>query len=67
MEPAPGIPPALLELLACPVCMGDVRLEVVELRCVTCGRRYPIVEGIPIMVVDEDDAATARLARQAWG
>lgn len=43
----------LLEILACPVCKTEVKLEGDWLVCVTCGRRYPIRDGIPVMLVDE--------------
>lgn len=48
------ISPELLEILACPVCKGEVELKgKEELVCVKCGRRYPIVKGIPHMLPDE--------------
>lgn len=43
----------LLEILACPVCKTAVRLEERRLVCTSCGRRYRIEDGIPIMLVDE--------------
>jgi uncharacterized protein YbaR (Trm112 family) len=43
----------LLEILACPVCKTAVRLEDNKLVCDTCGRRYRIEDGIPIMLIDE--------------
>jgi hypothetical protein len=43
----------LLKILACPMCKGDVKLKRRELICVGCGRRYPIVDGIPHMLPDE--------------
>lgn len=43
----------LLEILACPMCKQKVELKGEELICVACGRRYPIVEGIPYMLPDE--------------
>ncbi len=43
----------LLEILACPVCKTDVRLEEDRIVCTKCGRRYPIKDGIPVMLVDE--------------
>ena len=43
----------LLEILACPVCKTPVRLEGEKLVCDTCGRRYRIEDGIPIMLIDE--------------
>ena len=42
----------LLDILACPACKTKVRLEGEELICDSCGRRYPIEDGIPIMLVD---------------
>jgi uncharacterized protein len=43
----------LLSLLACPVCRTEVVLDGDWLTCVKCGRRYPIRDGIPIMLVEE--------------
>jgi uncharacterized protein YbaR (Trm112 family) len=42
-----------LELLACPLCKKPVRLEADRLICTECGRRYPIRDGIPVMLVEE--------------
>ncbi|MCO5175548.1 MAG: glycosyltransferase [Thermomicrobiales bacterium] len=42
----------LLDIVACPACKTKVRLEGEELICDSCGRRYPIEDGIPIMLVD---------------
>lgn len=47
------IDPKLLEILACPACTTDVKLEGERLVCVRCGRRYPIRDGIPVMLVEE--------------
>lgn len=51
----------LLELLACPVCKGDVRLDQPDekLTCLSCGRRYPIREDIPIMLEEEAEGPKA--------
>ncbi len=43
----------LLEILACPVCKVDVKLEGEKIVCTKCGRRYPIRDGIPVMLIDE--------------
>lgn len=45
----------LLEVLACPACdeRPPVALEGDRLVCSVCGRRYPIVDGIPIMLVEQ--------------
>ncbi len=43
----------LLDILACPACRAEVRLERDRIVCTSCGRRYPVRDGIPIMLVDE--------------
>ena len=43
----------LLEILACPACKADVKLENDKIICTKCGRRYPIKDDIPIMLVSE--------------
>jgi uncharacterized protein YbaR (Trm112 family) len=48
-----------LSLLACPVCKTGVRREGEQLICDTCGRRYPIRDGIPVMLVEEAETAQA--------
>ena len=45
----------LLEILACPECQSDVKLENGKIVCHGCGRSYPIKDGIPILLVDESD------------
>ena len=44
---------SLLEILACPACKTEVKLEGDRLVCVQCGRRYPIRDGIPVMLIEE--------------
>ena len=43
----------LLNILACPACKGEVELKNERIVCRSCGRKYPIRDGIPIMLVDE--------------
>ncbi len=45
----------LLEILACPACKSPVRQEGERIVCTAafCGLRYPVREGIPVMLVDE--------------
>ncbi len=65
-----AVAPDLLEILRCPYCVsgetrkpGDDpgRLELVQnetwLVCLEpdCGRKYPIKEDIPVMLIDEGD------------
>jgi len=44
---------ALLKLLACPVCRGDVGEQDEKIVCLACGRKYPIRNGIPVMLINE--------------
>jgi uncharacterized protein len=43
----------LLEILACPLCKADVRLDGDRIVCSKCGRRYPIRDDIPVMLIEE--------------
>lgn len=43
----------LLDILACPLCKTAVRFENERIVCAKCGRRYPVKDGIPIMLIDE--------------
>ena len=48
----------LLEILACPACKAEVVLDEPASRivCTACGRRYPIRDGILVMLIDEAEA-----------
>ncbi len=43
----------LMDILACPKCRSGLEQAQEKLICTRCGRRYPIKDGIPIMLVDE--------------
>ena len=43
----------LLALLACPACQGDVGLKDNKIVCTKCQRIYPIIDGIPVLLVDQ--------------
>lgn len=47
--------PQLLEILCCPVCRQTVRPLPADagLECAGCHRVYPIVDGIPAMMVEQ--------------
>lgn len=46
----------LLEVLACPACKTPVELVKESwLVCPQCGRKYPIKDEIPIMLIEEGD------------
>jgi uncharacterized protein YbaR (Trm112 family) len=45
----------LLDILCCPKCKGDIRLNESKdgLICDSCKLMYPIKDDIPVMLVDE--------------
>ena len=45
----------LLDILACPACKTKVRQEGERIICTNtaCGLRYPVRDGIPVMLVEE--------------
>jgi uncharacterized protein len=44
----------LLEILACPKCHTKLELKAPDqLRCPSCRVRYPIVDGIPVLLIEE--------------
>ncbi|MGB9178184.1 MAG: methyltransferase domain-containing protein [Pyrinomonadaceae bacterium] len=71
----------LLQYLLCPSCGGEIRLlsaaqtegaEVLEgeLECASCGKRFPVVRGVPrfasLNEVEKDKAATASSFGWEW-
>lgn len=49
------IDPKLAEILVCPVDKAALTEDVAasRLECTRCGRRYPVRDGIPVMLIDE--------------
>jgi uncharacterized protein len=47
--------PTLAAVLVCPVDKSDLDEDEAAMRlvCTECGRRYPVRDGIPIMLVEE--------------
>jgi uncharacterized protein YbaR (Trm112 family) len=50
----------LLDILRCPVCVKEKEGHLKQVRevwlvCEECGRKYPIVEDIPVMLISEGD------------
>jgi uncharacterized protein YbaR (Trm112 family) len=44
---------SILNQLACPVCMGELRLDQRQLVCGACGREYRIVDQIPVLIATQ--------------
>jgi uncharacterized protein YbaR (Trm112 family) len=43
----------LLDILACPNCKGPLRQGESSLFCTACRLRYPVRDGIPVLLVEE--------------
>ncbi|MDP8259694.1 MAG: Trm112 family protein [Candidatus Gygaella obscura] len=43
----------LMDILICPACKGEVEEKEGKIICKKCGLKYPIKDGIPVMLVDE--------------
>ncbi|MBI2135935.1 Trm112 family protein [Candidatus Woesearchaeota archaeon] len=52
---ADPIPKELYDILACPVCKGDLKYTPQKngLRCDACKYTYPIKDGIPVLLPPE--------------
>ena len=58
----------LLEILVCPNDRGDLdyQADPEVLVCKTCGYRYPVRDGIPVMLIDEaEKPPSGRSTRKA--
>ena len=51
-----SVSPELLAILVCPIDKQPVRVDRRRARLHVCGRRFPIENGIPNMLVDEDNS-----------
>ena len=60
------IPLKYLELLACPKCFGTLQPHQDDLVCKKCQRTYPVVDGIPILLVKEDLDASTQTSANSW-
>ena len=49
------LPPSLLDILVCPQCKGVLHAPAdgSSLDCRRCALRFPVRDGIPIMLLDE--------------
>jgi uncharacterized protein len=49
----PSLTERMLALLACPVCHASLALLKQEaVLCTRCGRRYPIRDGLPVLLAE---------------
>lgn len=50
--PEASLDAALLELIVCPSCHATLSVAESELACTGCDLVYPIVDGIPVLLID---------------
>lgn len=53
-----GFSADMLAMLACPVCHGKLIVEGAQIHCIQCQRRYPVEDGIPILLADRAQLAS---------
>jgi uncharacterized protein YbaR (Trm112 family) len=44
---------SVVDQLACPACLAGLRMDGTGLRCRGCERLYPIVDGIPVLIAEQ--------------
>lgn len=44
---------SIVDQLACPACHAALRIDATGLECIACGRVYPIIDGIPVLIAEE--------------
>jgi len=55
----PQFDASILSHLACPACHGELLFVTASLACATCGRTYPVVNGIPVLIADCGESSEA--------
>lgn len=60
-----SLDPELLEILVCPNDRGAIEYIEAEsvIVCTACGYRYPVRDGIPVMLIDEAEKPTGKKRR----
>ena len=49
------IPAQIVKTVVCPICHGGLQFNenFTKLRCLQCGRRYRVEDGIPVLLAQE--------------
>ncbi len=60
-----SLDPELLEILVCPNDRGEIQYHEAEqvIVCTKCGYRYPVRDGIPVMLIDEAEKPAGKKRR----
>jgi len=52
--------PNVLQQLACPACLGGLSVQAAHLVCSGCGRAYPVIDGIPVLIAERAEPGNQR-------
>ncbi|HKW14741.1 MAG TPA: methyltransferase domain-containing protein [Candidatus Krumholzibacteria bacterium] len=69
---SPPLPQRYFDVICCPRCHGDLSHPAAAtdtLECAGCRAGYPVVDGVPILLVDADDQASSAIRQfysNAW-
>jgi uncharacterized protein YbaR (Trm112 family)/ubiquinone/menaquinone biosynthesis C-methylase UbiE len=68
----PPLPQPYFDVICCPRCHGDLSHPATamdKLECSDCGSNYPVVDGVPVLLVDANDQASSAIRQfyeNAW-
>ena len=57
--------PQLAAILACPLCRGELVHSTTELFCCRCARRFPVLNGVPVLLDDAEPVVTVPAAHES--
>jgi uncharacterized protein len=52
-----GFDARALDRLACPACFGALSAAAAQVVCAACGRAYPVIDGIPVLIAERAEKA----------
>jgi uncharacterized protein len=61
--PEVKLAPDAISALACPACRGLLRLDAAQVICQSCMRAYPVIDGIPVLIIERAEQASAQNQR----
>jgi hypothetical protein len=56
-EPQENLGTDGLSQLACPACIGGLRAAGPQVICASCGRAYPVIDGIPVLIMERAETS----------
>jgi uncharacterized protein YbaR (Trm112 family) len=58
-NPPPALPRTLRQVVCCPICHGELGDRRAILECLSCGREFPLVETVPLLLKEATEARQA--------